>query len=204
MTAQATIFLDTLGNPHCELPGINGARRTLELPSDFAARNPELMAELQSQQAEIELAQRRKNATDLIARTDQRIKPVDLPAYITSAEQNKIRMEQAELAWKLKYESATACEKMTMDFKKALADERSNRIKKIRTHDLYIENLKRHGIQIANRVVPDKQRRPSRKVNLGNGRTYNPKTDKITDPNERKRTQRFKGSANGQVVKITL
>lgn len=45
MNPQVIVFLSE-GKICCEAPGKNGARRKIDLPSDFAARNPELMIEL--------------------------------------------------------------------------------------------------------------------------------------------------------------
>lgn len=52
-TPQITIFLDASGTVHAEAPGgSNGSRKKIDLPFDFAIQNPELMAELQLQDAE--------------------------------------------------------------------------------------------------------------------------------------------------------
>jgi len=49
MPAQLSIFLDTEGNPRAEAPGLNGSRVKIDLPMDFAQRNPEIMAALLEQ-----------------------------------------------------------------------------------------------------------------------------------------------------------
>lgn len=69
MPAQIVIFLDSVGNFHAEMPGRNGARRKIDLPLDFAQRNPELVAELV---AEHEVERQRKLA-DLRAMQNENI-----------------------------------------------------------------------------------------------------------------------------------
>jgi hypothetical protein len=46
---QISIFLDSAGNFRAEAPGLNGARRKVDLPLDFASANPEITSELYAQ-----------------------------------------------------------------------------------------------------------------------------------------------------------
>lgn len=52
MIAQISIYLSPTGELRAEAPGRNGSRQRIDLPFDFAQRNPELITELQLQRDE--------------------------------------------------------------------------------------------------------------------------------------------------------
>lgn len=192
MTAQIIVFLDTDGNIHCETPGRNGARSKLDLPSDFAARNPELVNELRTQAAEQEALRKRLNDAKVIREWQDRL---DLEAqnnrYVPTHEAELLALRKQQADWDAKYASATACERMNMDFRKTLADEKSGRIAKIRKHDLYVTVLKKHGRRIADKVIPTASDRPKWA-----------KTENSNDSNGRPPKRKYRGP--GEIVKITI
>jgi len=57
-TVQLTIFLDTSGNLHAEAPGSNGSRKKIDLFGNEEDWKAIILAELQSQHAELRAKQR--------------------------------------------------------------------------------------------------------------------------------------------------
>jgi hypothetical protein len=131
-TPQVTFFLDPSGQVRCEVPGINGFRKKVELPPDFAARNLEVMRLLHEQEWHLDVWRRQQVADAREAKREA----------ARSAAAHERALEKARSIW---------------------------------THTSEV-----HSIELANRVIPDKKRRPARKVVVydahGDRREYAPRS----------------------------
>lgn len=155
-TAQAIIYLDSAGTIRAELPGLNGTRRKLDLPANFAARNPELLAALRE---------------TLSARIAQDAKIAALRAAEASRPHQEAQTEldkrNADLAAREKkrrdwLDSLPAPQRALEE--KKLQDKRDRAIAaaNARAKGLYLYVASEHGIRLANRVIPNPDRRPGK------------------------------------------
>jgi hypothetical protein len=203
MTAQLIIYLDTEGNPHCELPGRNGMRQTVALPCDFAFRNPEIMATLRVED-KIERAANAKVAEANRIADEKRQAESARIAQLTNAE---IAAKRAA-AWQAAYDSATPEKQAIMMAKKVAAKAHQDELNAARAKGLWQGIASPHGIKLANRVI-DKKRRPNKRISTSNGGTYNPRTEKRYDSNGkriRELGERFtkRDTTGGKVIDIKL
>lgn len=100
--------------------------------------------------------------------------------------------------WNEEYQNATPERRAEMDAKKAQV---------ALAHQLWLDANKKHGTEIANKVIPDKKRRPNKRFQMSDGTTYNPRTgNKFNSKGKRIRQQsdRFKGidTTSGDLLDI--
>lgn len=186
MTAQLILYLDTSGEIHAELPGLNGARRKIELPDDLTT-DPFLLSILHEEQ---------RRQTKTIEDASAAHAKIEAERKARSANHNEEIARQHEAKWAEEYRNATPERQAEM---KAKRDEIAKKI---------WENTSRTlGVPLANRVIPDKNRRPNRRYVTKDGGTYNPRTEKKFDINGKRVRQavdRFKklDTTGGTVIDI--
>lgn len=181
-SAQVVISLDPLGNLRAEMPGLSGApRRKIDLPPNFAAQNPDLMAILQSDLARI---------TDEKRRLSESQKPAYIDATVAREEYNRRIAAERALKAQQNYEALTTDQQVAFDRNMAIRVEKLNSQLSVRSREIWTYCAKSHSIQLANRVIQDPTKRPRKVVEV----TTNGKSIEISPSNPR-----FDAIVNGTV-----
>lgn len=155
-SAQIVFSLDPSGVLIAEMPGINGAvRRKIDLPADFLTRNPELHALMTDEI--LRLREVRKAAA--LAKKADYIDP-----RVAREQRNAEIAKEKEKQW-LTWLDTLPKDRRELEIKKR--DERIERSRNAidaRARDIWNDVASNHDIALANKVIPDPNRRPRRKV----------------------------------------
>lgn len=173
MNAQLIIYLDKSGNFHAELPGQNGARVKVDLGENFRERNPEIAVALVEKQAEL-------------ARQQERIQEEIAAKHNAKSQGEKLAELNAEKTARFEaWLDTLPKERREVELaKKQARDEKAAQFLASRARELWSYTASAHDIGLANRVVPDSQRRPAKRVIVygqnGTMKLLNPRTGEAT------------------------
>ncbi len=152
-TPQLIIFMDKNGNFHAELPGLNGARQKIHLGEDFRKRNPEITTALLDANAAL-VARQEKIEEDLAQKQAAKSQAEKLAEI---AVEREARFD----AWL----NTLPKDRQRVEIQKR--EDRRTRAQAAelkRARSIWSHNAEHHGIDFANKITPDKNRRPRRKV----------------------------------------
>lgn len=152
LRAQLVLYMDFTGALRAEAPGPNGARRKIDLAPNFAKKNPDLITLLRE-----DLEQQRAQADHIARLAAQQPASLDAIENLRTKRLNAMDRESVD-RWTLWMRASVDEDKRQAEIERRVAkakaedDERGRRI--------WSAVAARHGIQLANRVVDNPNRRP--------------------------------------------